>query len=124
MSHEERPHRMYFVKRGDSWQLAPGMHTTRPVDRPRTPREVAKRVITPAVRGQVIYRDGQRCTYCQGEGGVVNGPDGQRWNIDHETPLKQGGTNELDNLRLACRACNRAKGARTPEQWQRPRLRT
>ncbi len=37
-----------------------------------------------------------------------NAPDA--FTIDHITPIARGGTNEVDNLRGVCRACNFAKG--------------
>jgi hypothetical protein len=40
------------------------------------------------------------------------------WEIDHMTPRAQGGTDDLYNLVLACKACNRKKGNRTVEQYR------
>lgn len=34
--------------------------------------------------------------------------------IDHITPIARGGSDTLDNLAAAHRACNRAKGAKAP----------
>jgi hypothetical protein len=34
--------------------------------------------------------------------------------IDHITPRKRGGTNHAANLTVACRTCNRIKGAEPP----------
>ena len=36
--------------------------------------------------------------------------------VDHKTPLRWGGTNDLDNLQFLCRECNSAKGARLQRQ--------
>jgi hypothetical protein len=36
---------------------------------------------------------------------------------DHVIPKCQGGSNAAENIVLACRSCNFAKGGRTPEQW-------
>lgn len=36
--------------------------------------------------------------------------------IDHIIPLSQGGTNNMDNLQLACKACNLMKNCLTMEQ--------
>lgn len=51
--------------------------------------------------------------------------DGRYWplegrcaEVDHVVPVAQGGTNDPDNLVLACTTCNRKKGARTAAQWK------
>lgn len=48
------------------------------------------------------------CTYCGG--------DATGW--DHVIPLHRGGRNHVSNLVRACSPCNKAKGVRTPEEWQ------
>lgn len=55
-----------------------------------------------------------RCVYCGCE----------FWNywernptIDHVLPISRGGTKDEKNLVGCCRACNAAKGDRTPEEW-------
>jgi 5-methylcytosine-specific restriction endonuclease McrA len=40
------------------------------------------------------------------------------WHIDHVVPLSRGGLHEIGNLVIACAQCNRAKGARTPDEWR------
>lgn len=62
------------------------------------------------LRKQVFVRDGEVCAYC----GTTSGP----FEIDHVIPLAIGGTNELDNLAVACRPCNRQKNSKTPKQWR------
>lgn len=37
--------------------------------------------------------------------------------LDHRIPLARGGTHGVDNLVLACLACNRAKANLTPAEW-------
>lgn len=61
------------------------------------------------LRYAVLERDGERCNYC----GTSNGP----LHVDHVIPLIQGGTNDLNNLVVACRECNCGKSGRTPEEW-------
>jgi hypothetical protein len=51
----------------------------------------------------LIERDGFGCRRC----GTV-----ENVSIDHVTPLSRGGTDDLDNLQLLCRSCNRKKGTR------------
>jgi 5-methylcytosine-specific restriction endonuclease McrA len=48
------------------------------------------------------------CAYCARQAKLT---------IDHIIPLKQGGSNDISNICLACRRCNFTKNARTPEQW-------
>jgi 5-methylcytosine-specific restriction endonuclease McrA len=51
----------------------------------------------------VLAAAGYRCQF-PGCGRVAN-------TIDHITPLAQGGTNELSNLRAACARCNYRGGS-------------
>lgn len=37
--------------------------------------------------------------------------------VDHVLPVSRGGTNDLDNLVMACKSCNSAKGAKTPLEY-------
>lgn len=64
-----------------------------------------------AVRSAVFERDNYTCRYCGARGVTLE--------CDHVVPVAQGGCTEDGNLVTACRTCNRAKGARTPEQWER-----
>lgn len=69
-------------------------------------------------RRQVWERDAGRCVLCR----VVckrtkdnrYDSDDNLGEIDHIVPVCHGGSNELDNLRLLCKGCNRDKGA-----WER-----
>ena len=47
-----------------------------------------------------------RCEMC----GVVLLP--AEWECDHAVPLKQGGTNDVSNLRVLCKPCHRTKTRR------------
>ena len=53
----------------------------------------------------VACRDGFFCHIC-GQGSVVEDP----WEVEHVKPLIRGGSDDLENLRLAHRSCNRRKG--------------
>lgn len=48
------------------------------------------------------------CAYCERQ---------TKLTIDHIIPIKQGGSNDISNICLACRRCNFSKHAKTPEQW-------
>ena len=56
------------------------------------------------LRRRVYARDGKVCRYC----GATSGP----FQIDHVRPVSREGSSDLSNLVVACRACNRAKGAK------------
>ncbi len=50
-----------------------------------------------------------RCGYCQSAQKYVLGP----LEIEHVLPVAKGGTDEEENLWLACRMCNNFKGTQT-----------
>lgn len=54
-------------------------------------------------RRQVLLRDGFACVDC-GHISMSN-------QIDHDTPLEQGGTDHLTNLKVRCEPCHKAKTA-------------
>lgn len=58
-----------------------------------------------------IYEaQGGKCFYCQVEVGNV-------YHVDHFIPLREGGSNDPSNLRVACPFCNRSKGYKFPWDW-------
>jgi hypothetical protein len=70
-------------------------------------RAASRAAISSSVRRAVIERDGGRCYYCGRR--FVGKHTGRRPHIDHLTPVRWGGTEELDNLVAACRDCNLEK---------------
>ena len=56
------------------------------------------------IRRAVMARDRYQCQLC----GCVS----MAHEVDHVVPLEQGGANEMDNLRLTCVECHKAKTAR------------
>ncbi|NEB06529.1 HNH endonuclease signature motif containing protein, partial [Streptomyces sp. SID13726] len=61
-------------------------------------------------RAGFIEAQGFRCHYCNRPGGPTIGPDARAWHVDHKDPLADGGEDSEDNLALACKRCNIAKG--------------
>lgn len=61
-------------------------------------------------RSKVFSRDGRICAYC--------GATDTEFHIDHVFPLARGGTNDIENLTVACAACNMSKGDKTVEEWR------
>ena len=58
---------------------------------------------------RVIARAGDRCEYCR----MHQSLQGATFHIEHITPQAAGGSDDPDNLALACPACNLAKSNRT-----------
>jgi 5-methylcytosine-specific restriction endonuclease McrA len=73
------------------------------------------RLDKPRVLKRLIQRDGWICRYCGIDVGPC--PDDLPPVIEHLTPLSRLGTNELDNLGIACAACNQAKGTMTEQEY-------
>jgi hypothetical protein len=53
---------------------------------------------------------------CYLTGRTINLQDTKSWNFDHITPKAQGGTGNLDNMGIACKDANQAKGSLTVEE--------
>jgi 5-methylcytosine-specific restriction endonuclease McrA len=56
----------------------------------------------------VLIRDHFKCAYC--------GASKERLSIDHIIPKSRGGEMTFENCVAACKACNLAKGGRTPSE--------
>ena|SRR5699024_7302284 len=73
-----------------------------------------KRSPVPAsVRTLVLDRD-ECCRYC-GTTAEVNMR--KEFHIDHVVPVSRGGSDDPDNLVVACDFCNRDKHDMTPDEW-------
>jgi hypothetical protein len=66
-------------------------------------------VVSAARRAAILKRDGEVCTYCQ----TTLGP----FHIDHIIPVSRGGSNQDDNLCVACAPCNLTKSAKVGREW-------
>lgn len=69
----------------------------------------ASRYLSPALQARVRQRANYLCEYCH---------TAEQWQyvqftIDHVIPIHLGGSNNLDNLALACFHCNRQKSNKT-----------
>lgn len=69
--------------------------------------------LTREIAGIIYEACVERCYYC----GYRQQPFGD-WEIDHMTPRQQGGSDDLHNLTLACKKCNRRKGNRDVEDFR------
>ena len=63
---------------------------------------------SPAIQEKVRQRANYLCEYCH----ACEQWQYVRFTIDHVIPLTEGGSNDLDNLALACFHCNRRKGTK------------
>ena len=93
----------------------------RAVERDRTKEYRKRRNLSDnewaALTRMVVERDGWVCTYCDCDTSLPeNG-----YAIDHVYPLAKGGSNDIDNLTMACRSCNSSKGDKIlDDEWTRP----
>ena len=95
-----------------------------------------RRIVPGSVRAAVVTRLGVEpgeqahvlCHYCGFWGHVTwfftrrsryGWPATRNLEWDHVIPLARGGTNDADNIVLACRNCNRSKGSKTVAEWRR-----
>lgn len=66
---------------------------------------MARTPISKRVRFEVFKRDAFSCQYCGAH------PPDALLEVDHITPVAEGGTNDEENLVTACFNCNRGKAA-------------
>ena len=66
--------------------------------------------VSPAMRFQILKRDGYRCRLC---GATARSGEHVRLEVDHITPRVKGGGNDTENLWTLCFECNRGKGTRS-----------
>ncbi len=70
--------------------------------RPAKRKPAKRKHIPKAVRDAVMERDNYTCVYC----GSTNNPE-----LDHNEAHANDGSDDIDNLQVLCRSCNRRKGA-------------
>jgi len=64
------------------------------------------------IRFEVLRRAGKRCELCGVAEGDSRYEDRLPLHVDHIVPRSKGGSNEIENLQVLCRACNIGKGNR------------
>jgi hypothetical protein len=78
--------------------------------------------ISESLRARIRQQAGDRCGYCRSPQRYILGT----LEIDHIVPVARGGSDDEDNLWLACRLCNAFKGTQThgvdPATGRRVRL--
>jgi len=76
------------------------------------PRPAFSASVPPAQRARILHRNGMTCQLCGAGAGEPDPYDpGKRvrLQVDHIVPMSEGGTNEDDNLRALCSACNEGR---------------
>jgi CRISPR/Cas system Type II protein with McrA/HNH and RuvC-like nuclease domain len=63
------------------------------------------------VENKLLIQNNHACAYCGAEGRL-------QW--EHIIPRAMNGPDSVDNLVLACQACNLSKGSRDPYVWYSP----
>lgn len=92
----------------DRHDLKPGEYILVSIE--RTPS--IERSVSPQLRNDILERNGFTCQQCgagPGDRDPYNPARKVRLHIDHIIPLSQGGTNDRDNLRTLCSACNQGR---------------
>ena len=73
-------------------------------------------------RNQLRARDGDRCCYCEVVMTFTTRALARNYKfsatIEHVKRRADGGTNELINLKLACKDCNSGRGTHSHEYWR------
>ncbi len=86
-----------------------------------------QRRVSPKRKEEIFIRDGGRCVYCATvlllrqhplASWCVRADSATEWEIDHKTPVDDGGTNDPDNLQLTCLWCNREKGTLSDSEFR------
>ena len=70
-----------------------------------------QRLLGATLQWEIYRRDNYTCQYC--------GRNDVSMTIDHYLPVELGGTDEKDNLKTACRKCNKRKGNLHPRDWEK-----
>lgn len=79
-----------------------------------------RRVIPKEIREEVSRRCRYKCAYCGVSINSINEDTGERVGgvIDHIIAISKGGTDDIENLTLACRRCNSDKSNKEVEHWE------
>ena len=100
---------MQIKTNNDRHDLKPGEYVL--VSPERLP--VTGKGISAQKRTEILERNGYTCRLCgagAGDPDPFNPNRKLRLHVDHIVPKSQGGTDEDDNLRVLCSACNQGRG--------------
>lgn len=86
--------------------------------------ETTWRKLPPEIQLAVWLKTDGRCWYCGEQTdmaiqtGITGQAIGKKFTIDHFTPRRFGGTDELDNLVPACWSCNSSKHRKSVDEYR------
>jgi 5-methylcytosine-specific restriction endonuclease McrA len=63
------------------------------------------------IRAKVLAAGGYECVYCGAN---------EKLSVDHVIPISKGGTDEMENLVVACIKCNSKKNSKMPHLFLTP----
>lgn len=92
----------------DRHDLKPGAYILEALER----LPAIERSISPQLRSEILDRNGYTCQLCgagPGDSDPYNSARKVRLHIDHIIPISQGGTDDKNNLRVLCSACNQGR---------------
>lgn len=78
-----------------------------------------REIIPLELRRKILARDNYTCQYC----GQYNNRLDNKLEIEHKIPLCRGGTNDIDNLCVACEDCNDKKFVSTDFEFLKMKAR-
>ena len=61
---------------------------------------------------RLLVAQGFRCVYCP-----ADLSDRANREVDHIVPISRGGSNDVSNIQMLCKSCNRTKRAQLPEEF-------
>jgi len=99
---------MQIKTHNDRHDLKPGEYILETLER----QPVLARGISPQCRNRIMERNGYTCQLCgatSGDPDPFNPNRKLRLHIDHIIPLSHGGSDDDDNLRVLCSACNQGR---------------
>lgn len=87
-----------------------------PISPKRTPRRKQHKRHRKAQREYLLRMDGHRCFLCDREMTTAGSTEETAITVDHVKPLNRGGSNHIDNMILACKACNEQRANAYPTE--------
>jgi len=81
--------------------------------------EINRPTIQLETRIRIRIRDNCVCKYCGKKGDMKIGPDNRAWHVDHQIPYSFGGSDDDENLALACSTCNTRKHNKTHDEFMK-----
>jgi 5-methylcytosine-specific restriction endonuclease McrA len=75
--------------------------------------------LIPEIKNKVWEKTGGFCTYCHCKLLPFGSSDLNSFTVDHIVAIRDGGTNDIDNLVPACKTCNARKGSKDSRHYKK-----